>query len=141
MLGHNGQRVLQGCPETMPLSYIGSRSRSFGCALRGIATLVRTQPNARIHLLAAIAVVIAGIWCRLSLVEWALITIAIAGVLVSEALNTAVELVVDLASPELHPLARQAKDVAAGGVLLAAMASVAIGIFVFGPRLARIFYS
>lgn len=125
-------------PDTMPVSYISSRSRSFGHALRGLGTLVRTQPNVRIHVFASIAVVIAGTWCRLSLVEWGLITMAIAGVLVSEALNTAIEFVVDLASPSIDPLARQAKDVAAGGVLLAAIASVFVGIVVFGPRIVRV---
>ena len=123
----------------MPLSYLNSRSRSFGHALQGLGALLRTQPNARIHLAACIAVVIASVWCGLSPVEWAMVTIAIAGVFVAEAMNTAIESVVDLASPDVHPLARQAKDVAAGGVLLAAVASVVIGIIVFGPRLATLF--
>jgi diacylglycerol kinase len=123
----------------MPFQYLGGRSRSIAHALRGIGTLLGTQANARLHLLAAVVVIIAGAWLELSSLEWGLIAAAISGVWVSEALNTAIESVVDLVSPDIHPLARRAKDVAAAGVLLAAIASVAIGIAVLGPRVAALF--
>ncbi len=123
----------------MSMAYLGSRSRSFACAVRGLGTLLKTQPNVRIHLVACIAVLAAGAWCGLSLVEWGFVTLAIAGVFVSEAVNTAIELAVDLSCTGIHPLARQAKDVAAGAVLMAAIAALVIGLLVFGPRIAAAF--
>lgn len=121
----------------MPTSYLNRRLRSFGHAIRGIATLLQTQPNARIHALATILVAAAGAWFRLSPVEWALIALAVASVWVAEALNTALELLVDLASPSPHPLAGKAKDVAAAAVLIAAIGSVIVGALVFGPHVLR----
>lgn len=97
--------------------------------------LFRTQANARIHAVVAVAVVVAGFAFHVSVGEWCAVIGAIGLVLVAEAINTAVEAVVDLASPEVHPLAERAKDVAAGGVLIAAAVSVIIGLLVFGPHL------
>ena len=74
-------------------------------------------------------------WLRITALEWAVLVLAMALVLVLEALNTAVELTVTLASPERHPLAKAAKDVAAGMVLIAAIASVVVGVVILGPRL------
>jgi diacylglycerol kinase (ATP) len=119
----------------MPDAYLSSRLRSFGHAFRGLKTLLQTQHNARIHALATVLVVAAGAVAGLSRAEWALIALAVAGVWAAEALNTAVEFLVDLASPELHPLAAKAKDVAAGAVLVAAIGAVLVGAFVFGPHL------
>lgn len=119
----------------MPDSYLNGRLHSFGHAFRGLKTLLQTQQNARIHALASVLVVAAGLIAGLSSTEWALIALAVAGVWTAEALNTAIEFLVDLASPELHPLAAKAKDVAAGAVLVAAMASVIVGALVFGPHL------
>jgi diacylglycerol kinase (ATP) len=71
--------------------------------------------------------------------EWCWMTLAIIGVWLAEALNTAIEFLTDLVSPEFHPLAGKAKDVAAGAVLIAAIGAVVIGMFVFGPHLLRMF--
>ena len=122
----------------MPNSYLDSRLRSFGHAFRGLKVLLQTQPNARIHAVATVLVVAAGVLLRISLAEWALIVLAIAGVWTAEALNTAIEFLVDLASPDPHPLAGKAKDVAAGAVLIAAIGSAVIGGFVFGPYVLRL---
>ncbi|HRK39032.1 MAG TPA: diacylglycerol kinase family protein [Burkholderiaceae bacterium] len=116
-----------------------SRLASFGHALRGIGCLIRTQANARIHLAASLAVCACGIWLRLSAADWALLALAMGGVWAAEALNTAVEKVVDLVSPQWHPLARDAKDLAAGAVLLATFAAVAVGALVLLPPLAAKF--
>lgn len=78
---------------------------------------------------------VAGFLARLSRLEWCCILLAIVGVWTAEALNTAIEFVTDLASPEFSHLARNAKDVAAGAVLVAAVGAVALGLLVFGPRL------
>jgi len=118
----------------MPDSYLNGRLRSFGHAFRGLKTLLQSQQNARIHALATFLVLAAGAAAGLSRAEWALIALAVAGVWTAEALNTAIEFLVDLASPELHPLAAKAKDVAAGAVLVAAIGAVFVGALVFGPH-------
>lgn len=106
---------------------------SFGFAARGVAALFRTQANARIHLAAAVLTTAAGFFFHITRLEWCAVVAAIGLVLTAEGLNTAIENVVDLASPELHPLAGRAKDIAAGAVLIAAIASAIIGALVFGP--------
>ncbi len=112
-----------------------SRVRSFGHAFEGVAYALRTQPNTRIHLGILGVIVIAGLVLGLGLTEWALIALAAGLVFVAELLNTGIETVVDLASPDLHPLAKAAKDVAAGAVLVSALTAVAVGLLVLGPPL------
>ena len=121
----------------MQTSYLTGRLRSFGHAFRGLAILLRTQHNARIHAFATILVLAAGALLRISLSEWALIALAVVCVWVAEALNTSIESLVDLASPDPHPLAGKAKDVAAGAVLIAAIGSLIVGALVFGPHVLR----
>lgn len=120
-------------------NYLQTRLRSFGYAFKGIATLFLTQAHAKIHLLATVLVVGAGFLLEISVGEWALLTIAITMVWVAEAVNTAIEFVVDLVSPERHELAGKAKDVAAGAVLLASFGAVAIAALVLGPRIWHLF--
>ena len=112
-----------------------SRLASFDHALRGMSLLVRSQPNARIHLAAAMLVIGLAAWLDFERLEWALLCAVIALVLCAEALNTGIELVVDLASPEWHELARDAKDVAAAGVLFASLGALATGAWLLLPRL------
>ncbi|MDP2239482.1 MAG: diacylglycerol kinase family protein [Burkholderiales bacterium] len=116
-------------------SYLSRRLHSFGYALRGLAILAATQHNARIHAIATVLVIAAGVLFRISLTEWCLIVLAITCVWVAEALNTAIEFLVDLVSPDPQPLAAKAKDVAAGAVLIAAIGALAIGIIVLGPKI------
>jgi len=111
--------------------------RSFGFAFAGIGHLIRTQRNARIELAIGIAAVVAGLILGLSSAEWAALVVTICLVLILEGLNTSLELAVDLASPELHPKAKAAKDLAAGTVLIAAVGSVVVGVLLFGPKLLR----
>jgi len=113
-----------------------SRLRSsFRYAFAGIFHTLRTQPNARIHLGVIVAVVGLGLWLGLSLVEWAVIVLTFAVVFMAEMFNSAIETTIDLASPELHPLAKIGKDVAAGAVLVGAILAVVIGVLLLGPRL------
>jgi diacylglycerol kinase len=109
--------------------------RSFGFATAGIMTLVLTQPNARVHLVLGIGAASLALWLGVSALEWALLTLTVGLVLVAEAVNTAIEAAVDIASPSIHPLARQAKDIAAGGVLISAITAVIVGLALFAPRL------
>ena len=113
----------------------GRLARSFGYALRGLGMMLVTQANARIHAVATLLVVAAGFWFGISRGEWCAVIAAIGLVWTAEGLNTALEAVVDLVSPEQHPLAGRAKDVAAGAVLCAALSAVVIGLLIFGPRL------
>lgn len=117
------------------MSYLKKRIQSFGYAFTGIATLISTQANARIHLLATVVVVSAGLWLGLERGDWAALLLAMGMVWMAEALNTAVEFLTDLVSPDPHPLAGKAKDVAAAGVLLAAMFAVGVAAVVFWPYL------
>ncbi len=104
------------------------------CAFSGLGLVFRSQDSARIQLLAAIAVVLLGLALRLSAAEWCAVVLAVAVVLATEAVNTAIELVVDLASPGYNVVAGRAKDVAAGAVLIAAFGAAAVGAIVFGPH-------
>ncbi len=117
------------------MGYLASRWRSMCFAWAGIKHLLGTQPNARIHAVATVLVVGAGLGCQITRFEWLALVGAIALVWVAEALNTGIERVVDLASPEQHPIAGQAKDVAAAAVLLASLAAVVMGLLVFLPQL------
>jgi diacylglycerol kinase len=103
---------------------------AFGYAFAGLGAAWRTQRNVRIHAVIAVAVVVAGALLRLPLLAWALVAFAIALVVAAELLNTAIEAVVDLVSPEDHPLAKRAKDMAAAAVLVASAGAVAIGAIV-----------
>jgi diacylglycerol kinase len=113
----------------------GGRLRSFGYAFSGIGTLIRSQPNARVHAAATAIVMVGGFLLGLSRLEWCVVVLTVAAVWTAEALNTALECLADAASPEFHPLVKKAKDVAAGGVLVTALGSVVVGLLVFGPRL------
>jgi len=111
------------------------RIKSFGYAFKGIVILISTQPNARIHFAALFCVTIAGFFFKLSNTEWSLIALTSATVLAAEALNTAIEFIVDLASPQYHDLAGKAKDVAAAAVLLVAFGALTVGFFIFYPKI------
>lgn len=110
------------------------RLLSFKYAGQGIWTLISTQPNARIHLFVLLVVIAAGIWFSISTTEWLILVLTFGIVLIAEGMNTAIEFLTDLASPQPHPLAGHAKDVAAGAVLIAAAMSVVVGIIIFLPK-------
>ncbi|MCA9972525.1 MAG: diacylglycerol kinase family protein [Anaerolineales bacterium] len=112
-----------------------SRARSFKYAFEGWAYVIRTQHNAWIHALVSIGVLALGAWLRLPPRDWAVIILAMMAVWMAEFMNTALEAIVDLASPEPHPLAKVAKDVAAAAVLVGALGSVLVGLLVMGPPL------
>ncbi len=117
---------------------LGARLRSFQYAFRGIAAMIRSQHNAWLHALASAIVITLGITFRITASDWCWLIVSIAIVWTAEALNTALEFLADVASPEFHPKIRDAKDVAAGAVLIAAIAATAIGTIVFWPYLKAI---
>jgi diacylglycerol kinase len=111
-----------------------SRLRSFRFAARGIVAMLASEPNARIHAVATVLVVAAGLGFGIERGEWLAVALAIGAVWTAEGFNTAFEALCDVASPERHPRVERAKDVAAGAVLLAALAALAVAGLVFGPR-------
>ena len=116
-------------------AFITSRIAAFGHAFRGWWYVLKTQQNAWIHSLFATGVILVGLGVGLRPSDWAVIVLTSAMVFTAEFINTAIEAVVDLASPIHHPLAKVGKDVGAGAVLVAALAGIVIGLLVIGPPL------
>lgn len=102
-------------------------------AIAGIVYGLRTQRHLRFHLLAGSAAILLGCWKGLSITQWMVLTMLIAVVVAAELLNTAIETVVDLVSPDRHPLAGIAKDTAAGAVLVVALGALVIALLLFLP--------
>ncbi|HLM56151.1 MAG TPA: diacylglycerol kinase family protein [Pyrinomonadaceae bacterium] len=115
------------------LTFTG-RVRSVRYACAGVRVMIESQHNAWIHAVVTAAVVAAGLHFGLTRAEWCWIILATISVWTAEALNTAFEFLTDVASPEFHPLAAKAKDVAAGAVLITAAGAVLIGLLVLGPH-------
>lgn len=107
----------------------------FRCAFAGLAEAWRSQQNLRIHLLFVLAITGLGIYLQLTATQWAILALTCTLVLAAELANSALEALTDLASPAYHPLARRAKDMAAGAVLIAACGAVIVGLLIFGPPL------
>lgn len=110
------------------------RIKSFGYAGRGIRVVFRSEPNMRIHIVVGLLVLICGFIFKISIIEWILCLLCFGLVLGAEMINTAIENVVDLVSPNHHILAGKAKDIAAGAVLICAIISVIIGLLIFVPK-------
>ena len=113
--------------------------QSFRFAFAGLAYCFRTQRNFRIHIAIGLLAVLAGVLLGLTWPEWAVIALLIVLVLAAEMVNTMVESLVDLVTTEYHPLAKVAKDVAAGIVLLTALGAIVVGLLIFGPKLLALF--
>ena len=115
--------------------FVRSRIAAFGHAFRGWWHVLQTQHNAWIHSAVATVIISLGLWVGLPPRDWAVIVLTIAMVFTAEFINTAIEAVVDLASPVHHPLAKVGKDVGAGAVLVAALAAALVGLLILGPPL------
>lgn len=113
--------------------FLQSRARSFGYAFSGWDYVIRTQKNAWIHALVTIIVVGMGFWLNVPVRDWIILIITITFVWAAEIFNTAIEAAVDLASPQINPLARISKDVSAAGVLITALSAVLVGALILGP--------
>lgn len=117
------------------LAFIRSRVHSFRHAFHGLWYVIRTQKNAWIHALATVLVALTAIWLKIPLRDWPVLILTITSVWTAEFINTALEAVVDLASPQLHPLARVGKDVGAAAVLISAGSAILVGFWILGPPL------
>jgi diacylglycerol kinase len=121
------------------MNYIKKRIQSFGYAFQGLGTLFRETPNAQIQLIAAIVAVTMGFVLHISSEEWLAVIIVIGLVLALEAINSSLETLADYAcNKEIHPSIRKVKDLAAAGVLLAALAALVVGIVLFLPKIISI---
>ena len=114
---------------------LSSRLKSFGYALNGWRILIKSEPNALIHLIAAIAVIVLGLFFKINLTEWAIIIICIASVIGAELFNSALEVLCDYVQPDKHQSIKKVKDLAAGAVLVFALASLIIGLIIFIPKI------
>ncbi len=112
---------------------VSARVKSFRYAFKGIWTMISSQHNAWIHAAATLLVIIVGVWFGLTKAEWCWIILAVTSVWTAETVNTALEFLVDLVSPEYNPLAGKVKDVAAGAVLITAIGAAIIGLVIMGP--------
>lgn len=119
------------------MSYLSKRARAFKYAFVGIKRLITGEAHAKIHLLAAVCVIVFGILFRIERWEWCAVLLCIGGVFMAEAFNTAVEKLANRVTEKRDPLIGAAKDVAAGAVLLFVIASVAVGLIVFIPHFIR----
>ncbi|MBI4118502.1 MAG: diacylglycerol kinase family protein [Parcubacteria group bacterium] len=115
------------------------RAKSFTHAGRGLWLFLKTTHNAWVHAFVSLFVVSLGFYFHITTTEWALLVLACGLVFVAEAFNTAIEIDMDLTSPEFHPYARDTKDVAAGAVLVSALVAVVIGVLVFGHYIVTAF--
>lgn len=108
------------------------RAKSFTHAGRGVWIFIKTTHNAWVHIVFCAIAIILGIFFNITHIEWMLLVLVSGFVLVSEAFNTAIEIDIDLTSPEYHPYARDTKDVAAGAVLISSITAVIVGLSIFG---------
>lgn len=121
------------------MAFIKKRLNSFVYAFTGINTFIRSQTHPKIHLTAAIIVVMAGFYFEVSVSEWIALIIIMTIVFVAEALNTALELLCDKISPEKNHVIKNIKDISAGAVLIAALSSLIIGALIFLPKISEYF--
>ena len=117
---------------------LSARAKSFVYAFAGLGFMLRTQHNAWIHAAATLAVIGVGLGLRVSLADWRWLVVAMAMVWVAETFNTAVEYVCDAVSPGYSETVKHAKDIAAGAVLICAVAAVVIGICTLAPYVMRL---
>lgn len=115
--------------------YLGARWNSFKYALKGLKVFFVTQPHAKIHALASVIAIAAGLYINLNFIEWSLVIFAIGLVMVAEVLNTAIEFLTDIVSPGYNEKAGKVKDLAAAAVLIASAISVIIACFIFLPKI------
>ena len=109
--------------------------RSFKAAFEGIASTYKKEQNIKIHTIISFIVILGGFIFKINYIEWLVCLVLIGFVMMAEFFNTAIEYVVDLASPEIHPLAKAAKDTASAGVLMMAIISALVGCVIFIPKI------
>ncbi len=117
---------------------IRSRVKSFSYAFEGISSMIKNEHNSRIHLIAAIVVILSGLLLHLSLNEWIAISIVIGLVFITELVNSAIEILADLIDPNRNPKIKRIKDYAAASVLISAILAIVVGVLIFVPRIIEV---
>jgi diacylglycerol kinase len=117
------------------MNYFRQRIKSFGFAIDGIIAFLRSEPHARIHLVATVIVIAAGCWYKVTGSQWIALLLVMGLVWITEMLNTVIEKIMDHLSPDYHPKVKWIKDVAAGAVLIAALIALITGSIIFIPLL------
>lgn len=115
--------------------YLKKEVKSFSYAFRGIYILVKTQPHAKIHLFASFVVLLSGLFLHYTPLEWAILVMMIGLVIAAEGINSAIEFLADRVSTEFHELIKNAKDVAAGAVLILSITSLFIALIIILPKM------
>jgi len=118
---------------------ITKRIKSFGFAFNGLKILILEEHNSRVHLIAAILVIIAGFYFQISILEWLAIILSIGFVITLEIINSAIENISDFISPEKHNSIKKIKDLSAAGVLISALTALIIGLIIFIPKVSALF--
>lgn len=113
--------------------------KSFSYAFQGIKTVIKTEQNFLIDIIIGIIVIISGYFLKLSAIEFAIVLLTIALVITLELINTAIEYTIDMAMPEIHPLAKAAKDISGAAVLFSAIISIIIGLIIYLPKIISLF--
>jgi len=113
--------------------------KSFGYAFKGLFRTLREEQNLKIQMLISVAVISAGLYCRLDRIEWSIILLSIGAVLLAEIANSAIERITDVLRPRINTYVKEIKDIAAAAVMIASMAAIIIGVLIFYPHLANIF--
>lgn len=136
----NPQSIISETQSQTVQAYLRAATlwKSFSFALAGIWYVIYSQRNAKIHAGITGLVILLGLFLQVNATQWAILALSMGMVFSAEMFNTVIESLVDLVSPNFHPQAKVAKDVAAGAVLLLAMMSISIGVFIFGPPLWRL---
>ena len=116
-------------------NYWRQRREAFGHAFRGLVDLLRNHPHAHLHAIATFLIILVGVALSFSYSEWLVVVVCIGAVWTAEAINTALEYFVDLVSPDYHPLAGKAKDMAAAAVLCASLAALVVGLLIVLPKI------
>ena len=111
-----------------------ARAKSFTHAFRGVGILVKSTHNFWIHIFVAVIAIVLGFLLKISHIEWMILILTSGFVMVTEAINTAIEIDIDLTSPNYHPYAKDTKDVAAGAVLISAFVAIVVGFIIFLPK-------
>ena len=117
------------------VNFLQDRHQSFGHAMRGLKDILKTEHNARVHAVFTVIVLAVAAWLRIDILHFVLIVLVITLVWITESLNTVLEIVIDIVSPQYTEFAKRAKDVAAAAVLVAAIGAAVTGIIILGPPL------
>lgn len=140
VINQRSDNLITSAAITLNMKYLIKRKKAFGYAFKGIATLIRGEAHARLHVISTVAVIICGLLFNIAPWEWVAVIICIGGVFMAEAFNSAIERLADRITREHDPLIGQAKDLGAGAVLLFSIATLIVGCIIFIPKILALIF-